>query len=104
MVDRKLGQELPTRLMPYIDPRDRVLIDSFHAAPTKPGELNYIISRLIDEYLGDEEKPLGYSRYNEVVGVLECVKLELHRRFIGPYEEDKRHENGEVFDKLAGLQ
>ncbi len=90
--------------MPYIPSATRDLIEKFNAAPTTPGELNYILSRLIDEYLGDEDKYLGYARFNEVVGVLECMKLELYRRFIGPYEDEKLHENGEVFDRLAEVR
>jgi len=37
---------------------------------------------------------------NEVIGVLECAKLELYRRVAAPYEERKRIENGEVYAVL----
>jgi len=39
----------------------------------------------------------NYADYNEVMGVLECVKQELYRRLIVPYENKKKEENGDVF-------
>ncbi len=42
-------------------------------------------------------KGVSYTTYNEVVGVLECVKQEIYRRVIGPYENEKKHANGDVF-------
>jgi hypothetical protein len=58
-----------------------------------PGTLNYIITRLVHWYLGD--KP-NYERYNAAIGVLECAKLELYRRKVSPYEDEKIKENGDV--------
>ena len=74
--------------MPYIDQTRR------GAAPMTAGELNYAITRLILDYLGESPK---YADYNAVVGVLECVKLELYRRKIVPYEDGKMQENGDVY-------
>lgn len=60
-----------------------------------PGQLNYVISVIVLEYLGDSPR---YKDFNEVIGVLECVKLELYsdRGPIGPYEEQKKNENGSL--------
>ena len=58
-----------------------------------PGELNYVLTRIVLSYL--PAKP-GYTAYNEVLGVLEAVKLELYRRAIAPYEDTKITENGDV--------
>ena len=75
--------------------------------PKGPGELNYLITREIVNYLGLR---LGvvprYSDYNEVVGVLESVKLEMYRRLVSTYEDSKIEENGDVFplvDRTATL-
>ncbi len=59
------------------------------------GELNYVISMLCDDYL----KRYGtiYDSLNEVVGVLECAKLEFYRRIVTPYEEDKISLNGDIY-------
>jgi hypothetical protein len=40
---------------------------------------------------------VGYAEINEVVGVLECCKLELYRRLAAPYEDTKIKENGDVY-------
>jgi len=81
--------------MPYIDQaaRDRL---SRGGSPTTAGELNYAITRLVDEYLS-EKGGLRYAHLNEAVGALECAKLELYRRLAVPYEERKRAEAGEVY-------
>jgi len=81
--------------MPYIDTDARTRIDSGEP-PGDPGELNYAVSRLIDDYLVRRGR-LRYSHLNEVIGVLECAKLELYRRLAAPYEDLKREESGDVY-------
>ena len=56
------------------------------------GILNYAITYLL---LG--AKPMRYADYNALIGVLECAKLELYRRQIAKYEEEKIVENGDVY-------
>ena len=34
--------------------------------------------------------------YNRSMGVLECIKSEWYRRQVGPYEDKKIRENGDV--------
>jgi hypothetical protein len=58
------------------------------------GELNYLISKEVDEYL--TRKGLSYTHINEVMGVLACVQMELYRRVATPYEEEKRGLNGDI--------
>lgn len=84
--------------MPYIAPEDRERLAGGEP-PTSPGELNYAITRLIDDYLR-AQGGLAYAGINEVVGVLECAKLELYRRIAGPYEDTKIAANGDVYDVL----
>ena len=83
--------------MPYIDwARRNVLSDSSRVdTPKTPGELNYIITKEILAYIA--EKGQSYTNYNEVMGVLECVKQELYRRAVAKYEDGKIKENGDVF-------
>lgn len=59
-----------------------------------PGELNYIISTILLGYI--EKNGISYSTYNEVIGALECAKLELVRQYLGPYEDKKIEENGDL--------
>jgi len=44
-----------------------------------------------------EKKGLSYSNVNEIIGALECIKLELYRRVAAPYEDLKIEENGDVY-------
>ncbi len=62
-----------------------------------PGELNYQISMLINEYC--RGKTLSYQTINDVVGALEGAKLEFYRRVAGPYEDTKIATNGDVYDQ-----
>lgn len=66
--------------------------------PQNPGELNYAITTLVNQYLRDTAmSPPNYNNWNEVIGVLECAKLELYRRHVAPYEDKKIVENGDVY-------
>jgi len=57
------------------------------------GELNYAITILCLKYAGQ----FNYAKINEVIGVLECAKLEFYRRLAAPYEDTKIKENGDVY-------
>ncbi|SHJ63654.1 hypothetical protein SAMN02745181_2232 [Rubritalea squalenifaciens DSM 18772] len=84
--------------MPYIDTDRRPAIDAGDA-PQNAGELNYAISKLVDAYL-IQKGGLRYTHINEVVGVLECAKLEVYRRLAAPYEDSKIAESGDVYEVL----
>ena len=81
--------------MPYIDSEDRERMEAGEP-PEAPGELNYVLTRLVDEYL-TRKGGVRYTHLNEVVGVLECAKLELYRRLAAPYEDEKRRQSGDVY-------
>lgn len=96
--------------MPYIKQTQRELIDE--EIITLVGELNalgipedqlkgvlnYTITRiLLGVYSGYEGKSFNYSRINDVIGILDCVKLEFYRRFAAEYENSKILENGDVY-------
>jgi hypothetical protein len=88
--------------MPYIKSVDRDSINSsvencidFDGIEiTNCGELNYVLSVLCHGYL--YEHGMRYQNINEVIGVLECMKLELYRQIAAPYEDIKKAENGSV--------
>ena len=86
--------------MPYIKPELRAEILLSPEAIVNAGELNYYISTLINHFI--HKKGKSYSTINEVIGALECAKLELYRRIAAPYEDTKIQENGEVYTKLLG--
>jgi hypothetical protein len=87
--------------MPYI--KDEVGlregISSGDLTPQNAGELNYLISWLAHRYLKD--KGLRYQNINEVIGVLECAKLEFYRMIAGKYEDKKRIENGAISNLMV---
>jgi hypothetical protein len=78
--------------VPYIPHYDR---EWAQLSQRNEGELNYAITRLCNEYLIKNGK--SYGNFNAVVGVLECAKLELYRRMVAPYEDQKKELNGDVY-------
>ena len=84
--------------MPYIHQVKRAEIDHCGIdAVNNAGELNYFITSNLLKILGEYA---NYEAYNKVLGVLEAVKLELYRRMVAPYEEDKCERNGDVYEKI----
>lgn len=81
--------------MPYIQKSVRFQLTRYDEMPHNTGELNYIITYIINNYL--KGAPESYDEYNSIIGVLECVKQELYRRKIAPYEDRKMEENGDVY-------
>jgi hypothetical protein len=86
--------------MPYIDREARARLEA-DGRPETAGELNYAITRLVDRYLVDKGG-IRYAHLNEVVGALECAKLELYRRLAAPYEDEKMSESGDVYEAGGG--
>ena len=86
--------------MPYIKPSQREDVEEklnatgLNYVPKNAGELNYVISVFIDNYLRAFGR--NYSNCNEMIGVLECCKMEYYRTVVGPYEDMKIEENGDV--------
>jgi hypothetical protein len=88
--------------MPYITSDERQIVDGplcricelLGMFINSEGVLNYSITRLVQAFLG---KSPSYADFNAVIGVLECAKLELYRRAVAPYEDQKREENGDVY-------
>jgi len=89
--------------MPYIDQEKRTIMEHSLASlgahiisdkPNRAGMLNYSISYLMNHIVEDE---LNYATINELIGVLECAKLELYRRVASPYEDAKIQTNGDVY-------
>jgi hypothetical protein len=85
-------------VMPYIpiNKRGRLNLDAHldTSAPDNAGELNYTLTNLCHVYL--QRHGVNYKNINEVIGVLECAKLELYRMIAAPYEDKKRLANGSV--------
>jgi len=89
--------------MPYIQQTDRQIYDSkinelgslLENSDNYAGDLNYVITSLIQSSIKNTKK--NYFLYNEIIGVLECSKLEFYRRAVTPYEEEKIIQNGDCY-------
>jgi hypothetical protein len=81
--------------MPYI-PEERREELAAGASPETAGELNYIITDLLNHYT-DAHGGDAYPNFNDCLGALEGAKLEFYRRRVVPYEGKKCHENGDVY-------
>jgi hypothetical protein len=90
--------------MPYIpqqqrvDIQDDLMVEGLDWTPENAGELNFLVSTFIANYI--RTKGLKYAVVNEMIGALECAKMELNRVIIGPYEDLKIQENGPVYDGI----
>ncbi len=86
--------------MPYITQEDRAKYDeeiyalAIQLVDVPAGHVNYAISKMFSIMI--KESGESYATYNALVGVLECVKLELFRTRIAPYEHRKAIENGPI--------
>ena len=79
--------------MPYITDEERARIKE-GLTPENAGQLNYRIHLVIAEYF--YSKGENYQTYNDILGALEGVKLELYRRRVSGYEDKKIAENGDI--------
>ena len=88
--------------MPYVNPSLRKALDPYinpliHELlewKRGDGEVNYVITKIINEVYN---KDANYAKLNRAIGVLECVLLEFYRRVVVPYEISKLQENGDVY-------
>lgn len=78
---------------PAIDKLVNPLIEHLKSFPLEEqdGSLNYAVTRIIKHVY-----PQKYFHFNRALGVLTAISQELYRKIIGPYEDTKILENGEV--------
>lgn len=84
--------------MPYIPIDARLDLDAQRRGAQTSGELNYKITRELLMYLTTHG--LSYKTINDIIGALECAKLEFYRIKAVAYEEEKRQLNGDVYASL----
>lgn len=78
---------------PELDSLTMPLIKCLQSLPVEEqdGALNYSVTTIIKKLY-----PKRYFHLNRALGVLSAITLELYRRVIGPYEDEKIKENGDV--------
>lgn len=82
----------------HIDPHITTLLRAAKEFEGDPGVANYIITTFVLEYFRLHPYSRSYSLINTAIGVLACVTQELYRRVAIPYENQKKVQNGDVFD------
>jgi hypothetical protein len=84
--------------MPYIhkDRKQQIDVTSSFPINATPGDLNYALHQVIDHWLVSQQVDVNYTQCNSIVGALECVKLEIYRRIVAPYENKMINKNGDV--------
>ncbi len=84
---------IPKQQRPELDKKLEPVIKHLAALPfeEQDGALNYAITKMIKGIY-----PIKYRHLNRALGVLTAVTHELYRRIVGPYEDEKIKENGDV--------
>ncbi len=93
--------------MPYIPQVDRPayddsirrLADTLAQQPQnqRKGHANYVVTQILRFAWGlDEESGESYSSYADIIGALECAKLEMYRRWAAAYEDKAIAKNGDL--------
>jgi hypothetical protein len=79
--------------MPYIPPSEKKRVDQDNLITTA-GQFNYALNQLVNIYI--EQNEFNYQTANDIVGAIECAKMEIYRRLVAPYEDKKILQNGDV--------
>ena len=91
--------------MPYIKPETRAFLepalehffDGVIITTLSPGELNYILTRIVLACWGNGR---NYGKITGITGVLKNVSDEFYRRVAVPYEDAKCKQNGDVYPEV----
>jgi len=86
-------------MSPYIKKEDRPdiedIVDVYAYHLKCDGHLNFFICKLFLKLMRINGG-IRYNKAKEFIGELECAKLEIYRKFISPYEDEKEAENGKL--------
>jgi len=63
----------------------------------RKGHANYVITQLLRRaWALEQPEHESYSSHADVIGTLECAKLELYRRFVARYEDRAIERHGDL--------
>ena len=79
--------------MPYIPPSEQKKVDYDNSIKTS-GQFNYALNQLVSVYI--DQNDFSYQTANDIIGAMECAKMEIYRRLVAPYEDKKIVQNGDV--------
>lgn len=89
-----IKKEFRKDLYEAIDNLSKIInqINKENPAQTRDGLLNFSLTEILNQTFPNAR----YHDFNEIIGFLECCKLEYYRKKISPYEDLKESENGAV--------
>lgn len=67
-------------------------LHSENPSQTRDGLLNFCFTEVLNKVFPNPR----YTDINEIIGTLECTKLEYYRKRAAPYEDIKEEQNGPV--------
>ena len=79
--------------MPYIPKSEKKKVDQDNLI-VNAGQFNYALHQVIDIYF--KQNDFNYQSCNDIIGAMECAKMELYRRLLALYEDKKILQNGDV--------
>jgi len=93
--------------MPYIPQEDRPTYDALisqladllcsQPPQKRKGHANYVVTQILRRAWGvDDPANESYSSYADLIGTLECAKLELYRRWVAAYEDSAISRHGDL--------
>ena len=86
-------------MSPYIKKEDRPdiedIVDVYAYKLKCDGHLNFFICKLFLKLMRINGG-MTYNKAKEFIGELEMAKMEIYRRWVSPYENEKRDSNGDV--------
>ena len=95
--------------MPYIEQTERdyyevslrKIIGTLDNLKNQPGHLNYVISRILEGFAYN--KGVNYACLSETAAQARAAAAEFERRVLGPYEDQKIIENGDVYGRIQPI-
>jgi len=95
--------------MPYIKSEDRSKLSEIATEavneinrladesdkPNVAGNINFLMSTIVGQIANQN---ISYATLNELIGALECIKLEFYRRKVSNYEDKKIGDNGDIVE------
>lgn len=89
-IKQELREELAPEIFAFIEKVNKIYEQN--PSNTRDGLLNYSFTTML-HHIYPKNK---YHELNEIIGMMECMKQEFYRTRIGPYENEKMQENGDV--------
>jgi len=92
--------------MPYIiqgfrdrfDEKINELVQLLKYSSENDGNVNYVITRILNGAFSGQDGEWRYASLARAIGCVECVKQEMYRRQVAPYEDLAVYKNGDISD------